>query len=691
MANLHLRFFDKQGDPLNFAYVGPTGSANLDTSYLYYSTNSGSSPAEGYISFADIDNGLVYLNTTDRTRGNLIPWAQEVLNDIIEGATIRVNLAVYPANDLSFRVTNVGISGSIITLNVDKILGSTIISDQNDLNLSTEYTNLPGGYFYGEMYFDPISAGLYENQQIFIVQEFVVGSTGELGYPHTSATGPTAGNQLWRTRWANDTYGNTDVSEIIFTYQIVQNDPDISGEPSIINYQNIAIPVGGTSADFYSIAYPGYIQTPSVDSSALSINVALNAPDVAAEVYERRLVVEDITSGTPEKIVEILFYGQIVGEDSRLDVLTANLGRAFYQIDSTILRGHDPYEPLPNWIEINEKRKELMVAGEEIFPYIGAYKGLIGALQLFGYQDLRIKEYWLNLNYQKIKVNPLLENQMFLNKYDQSFMVNQSIQIADVLDNENSGKYRLEQTYGPDSEGNYVLNVSGEDTLIPSKTYKKTSLFGLYYDLNKSTALEDEYGYPITEEAFVFSQEEILVKLFALKQRLKLTYLPLNARIVDITGEGVYFEVYNTKSWTDTMERNDIDSGFNLDIKANPPQGYIEDLRAFGIRTYPNSIQAPMNYYDVINYNVSIVGPTGNAFSFSGATGQTDTFQTVPGYNPIITLEKGKTYNFTVVTTGYDFYLTTQSSLAQVDPLGVTNNGATGGTGGPVTINVNPQ
>lgn len=691
MANLHLRFFDKQGDPLNFAYVGPTGSVNLDTSYLYYSTNTGSTPAEGYISFADIDNGFVYLNTTDRTRGNLIPWAQEVLNSIIDGATIRVNLAVYPANDLSFRVRNVGISGSTITLTVDKILGSTIISNQNDINLSTEHTNLPGGYFYGEMYFDPVSAGLYENQQIFIVQQFVVGSTGELGYPHTNATGPTAGNPLWRTRWANDTYGNTDVSEIIFTYQISQNDPDISGEPSIVNYQNIAIPVYKYSSDFYSIAYPGYLQTTAVNSSALSINVALNAPDVAAEVYERRLVVEDITSGTPEKIVEILFYGQIIGEDSRLDVLTANLGRAFYQIDSNILRGHNPYEPLPNWIEINEKRKELMIAGEEIFPYIGAYKGLIGALKLFGYQDLRIKEYWLNLNYQKIKVSPLLENQVFLNKYDQSFMVNQSIQIADVLDNENSGKYRLEQTYGPDADGNYVLNVSGEDTLIPSKTYKKTSLFGLYYDLNKSTALEDAYGYPITVETFLFSEEEILVKLFALKQRLKLTYLPLNARIVDITGEGVYFEVYNTRSWTDTMERNDIDSGFNLDIKANPPQGYIEDLRAFGIRTYPNSIQAPMNYSDVINYNVSIVGPTGNAFSFSGATGQTDTFQTVPGYNPTITLEKGKTYNFTVVTTGYDFYLTTQSSLAQVNPLGVTNNGATGGTGGSVTINVNPQ
>ncbi len=693
MANLHLRFFDKQGDPLNFAYVGPTGSANLDTSYLYYSTNSGTSPSDGYISLADIDNGLVYLSTTDRTRGNLIPWAQDVSTSIIGGATIRVNLAVYPASDLSFRVLGVSISGSTIILTVDKILGSTIISNQNNIDLSVEYTNLPGGYFSGEIYFDPVSAGLYENQQIFVVQEFVVGSTGELGYPHTNATGPTAGNPLWRTRWANDTYGNTDVSEIIFTYQIVQNDPDISGEPSIINYQNIAIPVGGTSADFYSIAYPGYVQTTagSVDSSALSINVALNAPDVAAEVYERRLVVEDITSGTPEKILEILFYGQIIGEDSRLDVITANLGRAFYQSDSTILRGHDPFEPLPNYPEINEKRKELLVAGEEIFPYIGAYKGLIGALQFFGYQDLRIKEYWLNLNYQKVKVSPLLENQMFLDKYDRSFMVNQSIQIADILENENSGKYRLEQTYGPDAEGNYVLDVSGEDTLIPSRTYKKTSLFGLYYDLNKSTALEDEYGYPITEEAFVFSQEEILVKLFALKQRLKQTYLPLNARIVDITGEGVYFEVYNTRSWTDAMERNDIDSGFNLDIKANPPQGYIEDLRAFGLRTYPDSIQAPMNYFDVVNYSVTVIGPSGDAFGFSGDTGETETLIAVPGFNPTISLERGKTYNFNVVTSGFNFYFTTQSSLVQVDPLGVINNGSIGGTGGPVTINVNPQ
>jgi hypothetical protein len=43
-------------------------------------------------------------------------------------------------------------------------------------------------------------------------------------------------------------------------------------------------------------------------------------------------------------------------------------------------------------------------------------------------------------------------------------------------------------------------------------------------------------------------------------------------------------------------------------------------------------------------------------------------------------------------TSGFDFYLTTDSLLTQSDPLGVYGNGATAGTtGGTVLINVNPQ
>lgn len=681
MANKHLRFFDKRGNPLNFNYIGPTGTnltETLDFSFEYIITNSGTSPLPGYFSLADIGSGTVYLSSFDRNGSSTLEWASTIFDSIIKGSVIRLNLSVFPAGNLSFRITNVNFIGSTILFSVDRFLGSTIISNNNNISIKTEYTDLPGGYFYGEMYFDEVSAGLYENQQIFIVQDLITGGNIELGYPHTGATGATGNPVVWRTRWENDTYGNTDVSEIIFTYKIVENDPVIGGDPSIMNYQNIAIPVTLDSDDFYSISYPGYIQTNSVLSSAMAINIALNAPDVAAEVYERKLIVEDLSSGNPEKIFEIMFYGQIIGEDSRLDVLTSNLGRAFYESDSNILREHDPSEPLPNWVEINEKRKELMVAGEDIFPYIGAYKGLIGALQFFGYQDLRIKEYWLNLAYQKVKDNPLLENELFLDKYDAGFTANQSIQIADLLDNENSGKYRLTQTYGPDKEGNYVLNVSGEDTLLPTKTYKKTSLFGLYYDINRASELEDEYGYPIVEDSFLFTQEEVLTKLFALKQRLKQTYLPLNARIVDITGEGVYFQVYNTRSWTDTMNRNDIDSGFYVDIKSNPSKGFLEDLRAFGLRNSPVSIQTPMNYNNEKTFIVSVSGASGNAFQF----------QDVNGFNPTLTLERGKIYNFDIQSSGFSFYLTTDPLLIQTDPLGVSNNGSSNGM---ITISVNPQ
>ena len=111
------------------------------------------------------------------------------------------------------------------------------------------------------------------------------------------------------------------------------------------------------------------------------------------------------------------------------------------------------------------------------------------------------------------------------------------------------------QTYGPDKEGNYVLDISSESTLVPSKTFKKTSLFGLYYDLNKLTGQDGAFGFPEVVDAFQFTQEEVLIKMFALKERLKRDYLPLNARIVDITGEGIYFNVYNTKAWTVIMER----------------------------------------------------------------------------------------------------------------------------------------
>ena len=476
MTGLDLKFFNKRGDPLNFEYVGPTASGPLTATFNYLSDPTTTTPTSGFMSLLDLSSNTIYLSDTDQSGFSIVPWFNSIVTALTEGTKVMLTFTYYPAQTLVCVISAATMSSGVVTLTSAQILGSPFISSGTPVTCDTKYENLSGGYYRGSIFFDEVSAGLYENEQLFIVQQFKDTSTSNLflGFPHTGATGST-NSPFWRTRWENSTYGDVDVSNIIFTYQIVENDPDIDGLPSILNFQNLAVPIIQNSGDVYS---GGYIQTPEsgTPSKALQINIGLNSGDVASNIYERKLVIEDITYGieSPYKIAEILFYGEIIGEDSRLDVLTQNLGRAFFGTDSVILKNHDPNEILPNYVEINEKRKELMVAGEEIFPYIGSYKGLIGALKFFGYQDLRIKEYWLNLNFNKVKLQPLQENQDFLNNYDNTLFPNQQSMIADVLDNPNTGKYRLIQTYGPNDDGEYVLDISGEE---PSEFTEKVNEF----------------------------------------------------------------------------------------------------------------------------------------------------------------------------------------------------------------------
>jgi len=238
-----------------------------------------------------------------------------------------------------------------------------------------------------------------------------------------------------------------------------------------------------------------------------------------------------------QKVAEIAVYGEVEGEDERFKLILENFGNDIVPEVGPVFRNADVNEALPDYQIINEKRKELLAAGEEIFPYTGSYKGFINALKFFGYGDLRLKEYWKNID------------------------------ITSSL----YGKYK--QTEVP-------LNLKGinSDSLVPSQVWKKTSKFSLVYDINKLTGTFDDNGEPITQDAFQFTNEEILIKLFSLKNVLKKYFLPLNARIVDITGEGVYFDTYATESWL-TQNQYVVASPDYLDIKfkVEPTIAYIED------------------------------------------------------------------------------------------------------------------
>jgi len=693
MADLKLKFFNKRGNPLNFEYVGPTGPCDLDFSFRY-KTNF-SSTTNGDVVFSQSGSNYIFqFNQKDINFFDITSWANEVQYSIERGADIYLEGKVLGGNVFIGKISSVSFLSGFISITTTDFKGQNIISPDKTIVFKTSYKNRPGGYFTGNIYFDPVSAGLYENEQIFIVQEIIgpIGTT-DYSYPRNLESGATG---KWRTRWYNNAYGNIDVSEIIFTYKIIEDLPESEGNPLIVSYPNLVYDdIIYSPSDYYSngsIVSPGFM---SSESTALSINVGLNGPEEAEEVYERKLILEDIslgaTGGNPKKVLEVNFYGQIIAEDERLKVLANNLGRSFNNEDSLILRNHDPKEPFPNYEEINEKRKELLIAGEEIFPYIGSYKGLINALKFFGYQDLRIKEYWLNLKLAEDEdiISPLLKNQEVLNgiKNQRQQSLSQSYQIKDVVDNSNQGKYRLEQTYGPDSEGNYVLDVSSQNTLSPSNTYKKTSLFGLYYDLNKVTTDTDEYGYPIVVDAFQFTQEEVLLKLFGLKEKLKRDYLPLNARIVDITGEGVYFSVSNIRAWSDRMEVPEITSGKYFDFTINPDLAYIEDLRNFNIKSN-FSIQTPSLYFDSYDIGVNVLGGTGSGIYFSGFP---DLGVTGPsGPNPQLNVVSGKSYTFNLSTSGFTFYISESPVFVQQDPIGITGNGISSGSG-QITWYVNPS
>jgi hypothetical protein len=697
MADLKLRFFNKRGNPLNFEYIGPTGPSSLDSKFIY--KTSSVSTSNGNVIFQQSGSNYTFqFNYSDVNFFEIIEISKEIDYCIQRGSEIYLEGGVIGGKSFKGKISSCLITGSfiIITIPVNNFIGQNIISLDKTISFSVSYKNRPGGYFSGNIYFDPVSAGLYENEQIFITQQ-VIGPSGgiDYSYPRTLATGATPGK--WRTRWYNNSYGNIDVSEIIFTYKILEELEGGDGYPLIVSYPNIVYnDIISSPNDYYS---NGSLISPSFtvsESKSLSINVSLNGPIEAEEVYERKLIIEDISAGVTgdnvSKILEVNFYGQIIAEDERLKVLANNLGRSFEAEDSIILRNHDPEEPLPNYEEINEKRKELLVAGEEIFPYIASYKGLINALKFFGYQDLRIKEYWLNLNFAEEEdlLSPSLKNKEVLNEIKSQRLKSgtQSYQIKDVIDNPNSGKYRLEQTYGPDSEGNYVLDVSSQNTLVPSNTYKKTSLFGLYYDLNKVTSDTDEFEYPVVVDSFQFTQEEVLIKLFGLKEILKRDYLPLNARIVDITGEGVYFSVVNTRAWLDRVDVDVIRSGSYFDFTINPDLGYIEDLRNFNIKSSSLPIQTPSVYYDSYDISVDVLGGTGSAIYF---TGFPDLGITGPsGPNLPINVRVGKSYNFNLKTEGFTFYITESPSFTQQDPLGVVGNGATSGSSS-LTWYINPQ
>jgi hypothetical protein len=425
--------------------------------------------------------------------------------------------------------------------------------DKNGKNYNFDYDS-DQDMWTGDIYLPEVSTGLFEVAQIFVLQEminrdspyFLSGTnTFEFGFPHdleqsTSATG-TGG---WNLEWKDTTPTEFKLFQFDTNFNTgTQSSLEIENDgPPIEFYDEINVPL---DYDVNQTFNPdGYLITNRIRSEALQINISFSADE--ENTYRRTLKIID--QNTNSTVAEFTIYAETVEEDERLKVMTQNFGYNIIAKDSIIFRNTDINESLPDFREVNTKRKEIMLEGHNIYTYIGSYKGLINAIKFFGYDNLQIKEFWKNVN-------------------------------------SNSPKFGTYIQSAPIGIFNPTVELNDQKITLPNKNFRKTSMFSLIYKINDIVPDEfDIEDLPIVEETSDFTIEEVLIKLFGLKKKLESEFLPLNAHIKDIVGEADFFglqEVTNTisKNNTNTLKIG-IDAAF--DVEPNECV-YLEDLRSFAL------------------------------------------------------------------------------------------------------------
>ena len=443
-------------------------------------------------------------------------------------------------------------------------------SNSDELNLKYDTTTLSWS---GVVYIPEVSVGLYETLTIYML-EAVKGQYGDEKYvkPITPSTSGANDKILIQFEGGYDTSIksnniNNDIS--LYTTTTVVNSANIpelyiKHEDSTKRTRNPHSIVTGTSGIFETVLT-------SVINEPIQVNIALNSK---IESYHKRTlkIYELDSAGTiTHTIATIRVYGETVAEDERLEVLLSNIGMSLSPSDHFVFEDANLRESSPDWKLINRKRRELLLEAANIKPFIGTYKALLNAIKYFGYENITLKEYYLNINEQA----------------------------------ENFGK--LKAVAVPNQESKGFLAAKGMSVGVgPNSNLKKTSRFSLVYRLNNTTGEYDEWDIPEVKEALDFSPDEVLIKLYGLKNRLQKSYIPMHAKIVDIVGEGDYFSQFNINTWNNQQNIYTVNEGVKVGYELFPKRSlFLEDLR----KVSPLFTGLGQNFTELINQYGSTTGP----------------------------------------------------------------------------------
>jgi hypothetical protein len=419
-------------------------------------------------------------------------------------------------------------------------------------NLNLEFDNDLSAWV-GTIYFNPISISVFDNENLFLLEK--VGAN----YKFPTITN----NSFFKFSWEE----NTNRTQL-FLYEVVQ-DLDLK-ENFISPVQDKTI----SHSDFNTGS-----NVPLDYRFPMQVNIAFNPDDET--MYERTLLIHY----NDTLVARIGFYGEGEDEEERFKVWLQNFGIKFLREDANILKDYDIKEANPNLEALNQIRKELLVNREEIYPYLGTYKGLINFINILGYKDvLRVKEYWQNVN----------TNSSYFNKLN-------LVDITDYLD---------------DGKIDTLDLVDSNSSMRVSQQFKKTEFLALVYEFIQETGEYDDDGIPLTQETTTFTVNEVFYKLDKLNRKLKDEFLPINVKVKDIIGEFLYFQKVTINYWTDSTIIYDYSLNEAVNVLSYPNLSnsslLVRDLSPLYRKKEANGID-----FGVVRLNESSQNPYENSQKWS--------------------------------------------------------------------------
>ena len=392
----------------------------------------------------------------------------------------------------------------------------------------------------GRLFFKNISVYLFDNENLFILEEIAANT---YRFPTLSST------QSLKFVWED-----SNNSDIVFLYDVIRDTTLLENFISKVDFSSFA------HSDFSSSPAPLDLKMP------LQVNIAFSPLTEVA--YERKLLLKLIDGSIETTIGEFDVYGEGIEEEERFKVWAQNFGIRFLREDANILKDYDIKEAYVD--ALNKARKQLLVNKEEIYPYIGTYRGLINFVNMLGYRDLlKVKEYWQNINSSSTYFNKLA-----------------MVDITDYLDD---GKIQT------------LDLVDRNSNLKSGKQFRKTEFLALVYEFTAVTGNYDDDGVPIVAETTEFTVNEIFYKLDLLNKKLKNEILPINVKIKDIIGEFIYFQKLTINYWPDSTEIRDYQINENVNIGIYPGENtnlVLRSLDPLYRQAYPNGID-----FGVVRFN----------------------------------------------------------------------------------------